>query len=39
MNLACWVERNGRRLCDRPALAAGPAVHATWAELAARVAG
>lgn len=39
MNLACWVERNGRRLGDLPALAAGEAVHATWAALAARVAG
>ncbi len=39
MNLASWVERNGRRLRDRPALAEGAQVHATWAELAARVAG
>jgi acyl-CoA synthetase (AMP-forming)/AMP-acid ligase II len=39
MNVASWVERNGRRLRDRPALAAGDAVTATWAELAARVAG
>jgi acyl-CoA synthetase (AMP-forming)/AMP-acid ligase II len=39
MNLASWVERQGRRLRDRPALAAGQDVHATWAELAARVAG
>ena len=39
MNLASWVERNGRRHCERPALAAGEDVHATWAELAARVAG
>ncbi|KRE94112.1 AMP-dependent synthetase [Nocardioides sp. Soil774] len=39
MNLASWVERNGRRLRERPALAAGEDVHATWAELAARVAG
>ncbi|MEZ5091737.1 AMP-binding protein [Nocardioides sp.] len=38
MNLASWVERNGRRLRDRPALAEGTRVHATWAELAARVA-
>jgi acyl-CoA synthetase (AMP-forming)/AMP-acid ligase II len=39
MNLASWVERQGRRLRDRPALAVGQDVHATWAELAARVAG
>jgi long-chain acyl-CoA synthetase len=39
MNLASWVERNGRRLRERPALAAGEDVHATWAELAAQVAG
>mgnify|MGYP005990488485 CR=1 FL=1 len=39
MNLASWVERNGRRLRDHPALAEGHAVRATWAELAARVAG
>ena len=38
MNLACWVERNGRRLRDRPALAEGDVVRATWAELAARAA-
>ncbi|MEZ5194276.1 MAG: AMP-binding protein [Nocardioides sp.] len=39
MNLATWVERNGRRLAQQPALAEGARVHATWAELAARVAG
>ncbi|MCH1865313.1 AMP-binding protein [Nocardioides sp. CFH 31398] len=39
MNLASWVERHGRRLRDRPALAVGDDVHATWAEMAARVAG
>ncbi|WP_148613031.1 AMP-binding protein [Nocardioides rubriscoriae] len=39
MNLATWVERHGRHLRDRPALAEGDRVHATWAELAARVAG
>ena len=38
MNLASWVERNGRRLRDEPALAQGLEVHATWSELAARVA-
>ena len=39
MNLASWVERNGRRLRGRPALTAGEDVHATWAELATQVAG
>ncbi len=39
MNLASWVERQGRRLRERPALAVGRDVHATWGELAARVAG
>jgi acyl-CoA synthetase (AMP-forming)/AMP-acid ligase II len=37
MNLATWVDRNGRRLGDRPALAVGERVRATWAEFAARV--
>ncbi len=38
MNLASWVQRNGRRLRGRPALAVGTRVHATWEELAAGVA-
>lgn len=38
MNLASWVQRNGRRFPDRPAIAHGDRVHATWAELAARTA-
>jgi acyl-CoA synthetase (AMP-forming)/AMP-acid ligase II len=38
MNLATWVERNGRRFRDRPALATGDRVHATWGETAERVA-
>jgi acyl-CoA synthetase (AMP-forming)/AMP-acid ligase II len=38
MNLATWVERHGRRLRDRPAIAEGERVHATWAEFAARTA-
>ena len=38
MNLATWVERNGRRWPDRPALAVGEHVHADWATFAARVA-
>jgi acyl-CoA synthetase (AMP-forming)/AMP-acid ligase II len=36
VNLATWVERNGRRWPDRPALAVGDAVHADWATFAAR---
>ncbi|MEM9516048.1 MAG: AMP-binding protein [Actinomycetota bacterium] len=39
MNLAVWVDRNGRQLPDAPATASGDRVHATWAQLAARVAG
>ena len=38
MNLATWVERNGRRLRDEPAIAEGATVHATWSQLASRVA-
>ncbi|GAA1955400.1 long-chain fatty acid--CoA ligase [Nocardioides panacihumi] len=38
MNVASWVERHGRRLRDRPALAEGDRLHATWADFAARVA-
>ena len=38
MNLAVWVERNGRRWPDRPALAVGVDVHADWTTFAARVA-
>ncbi len=38
MNLAGWVERNGRRLPDRPALAVGERVHADWARFAASAA-
>lgn len=37
MNLATWVERNGRRLRGRPALAVGEDTVATWDELASRV--
>ncbi len=37
MNLATWVDRNGRRLRDRPALTVGERVHATWAGFAQRV--
>ena len=39
MNLARWVERHGRRLPSRPALAEGERVHADWATFAARAAG
>ncbi|KAB7744216.1 AMP-binding protein [Nostocoides sp. F2B08] len=38
MNLAAWVERNGRRLRDRPAVAVGEQVHATWGGFSERVA-
>ena len=38
MNLATWVERNGRRYREDPALAAGERVHATWGQFAARTA-
>ena len=38
MNLATWVERNGQRLRDEPALADGERVHATWGQFAARTA-
>ena len=38
MNLAGWVERNGRRLPDAPALALGERVHADWRRFAHRVA-
>ena len=38
MNVASWVERNGRRFRDRPALAVDDRVHASWGELAARTA-
>lgn len=39
MNVATWVERHGRRLGDAPAVAEGERVHATWRDLAGRVAG
>jgi acyl-CoA synthetase (AMP-forming)/AMP-acid ligase II len=38
MNLASWVERNGRTHADRPAIAEGERVHATWREFARRTA-
>ena len=39
MNLATWVERNGRLRPDEPALAEGERVHATWDAFAAQVSG
>ena len=39
MNLAVWVERNGRQRPDDPALADGERVHAGWGAFAARTAG
>ncbi len=38
MNLAVWVERNGLRRPDGPAVAAGERLHATWSDLAAHTA-
>jgi long-chain acyl-CoA synthetase len=38
MNLAVWIQRNGRRWPERPALAVGADVEADWAALAGRVA-
>ena len=38
MNLAVWVERNGRLHADRAAIAEGERVHATWRAFAGRVA-
>jgi len=38
VNLAAWVQRNGFRWPDRPALANGEHVHADWRSLAARTA-
>ncbi|WP_448624373.1 AMP-binding protein [Geodermatophilus sp. URMC 64] len=39
MNVAVWVERQGRRRPDAPALADGDRVHASWRAFAARTAG
>jgi long-chain acyl-CoA synthetase len=39
MNVATWVERQGRQRPRDPAIAEGERVHAEWAELAARAAG
>jgi len=38
MNVATWVQRQGRRRPEAPALADGERVHATWAAMAGRVA-
>lgn len=38
MNIATWVERQGRQRPHDPALALGDRVHATWAEWAGRTA-
>jgi long-chain acyl-CoA synthetase len=37
MNIAAWIERNGRAFADRPGISIGTRVHATYAEWAARV--
>ena len=39
MNLAHWVPRHAEQRPDAPAVADGEAVHATWSQFAARVAG
>lgn len=39
MNLAVWVQRQGRRRPEAPALAHGERVHADWSTFAARTAG
>ena len=36
MNIASWVERNGRAFADRPGISVGTRVHATHAQWAAR---
>ena len=38
MNPAIWVERNGQRWPDGPAIADGETVHCTWSQFAATVA-
>src|SRR4051812_50107465 len=38
MNVATWVQRQGRRRPDAPALADGERVHVSWGAMAARVA-
>jgi long-chain acyl-CoA synthetase len=37
MNVAAWVERNGRVFADRPGISVGTQVHTTYGEWAARV--
>jgi long-chain acyl-CoA synthetase len=37
MNIAAWIERNGRAFADRPGISVGTRVHATYAQWAARV--
>ena len=39
MNVAAWVERNGRRLREAPAIAEGERVHATWSAFAMALTG
>lgn len=38
MNLAIWVERNGRTMPDAPAIASGEAVHTDWSGFASAAA-
>src|SRR5579872_5764442 len=37
MNIAVWVERNGRSFADRPGISLGGHVHASYAQWASRV--
>ena len=37
MNIAAWIERNGRAFADRPGISVGARVHATYRQWAARV--
>jgi long-chain acyl-CoA synthetase len=39
MNIASWLDRNGRSFADRPAISLGRSVHLTYAGWAARAAG
>src|SRR6185312_9257190 len=38
MNIAAWLERNGRSFGERPAISQGRAIHSTYAQWAARAA-
>ena len=38
MNIATWVQRNGRRLADQPAVGVGERPHSSWRTFAGRTA-